>query len=183
MRTYFKTETEEHSIGRSLNVKKKKKMGVRGQFLKKWNLYMQNLTKEWKQRPVVILQQTNFYNIFILRLWLRIIKRSDQGVQFVNFPSRIFYLIPFYMTVASYCYYEKVRITMRTAIVSYLLKYFHSFSAAERNIIESEDKFLLRNFHAKRVIIEIAIKKILNNCISGRLNNKYFPLNESSSLY
>ena len=29
---------------------------------------------------------------------------------------------------------------MRTAIVSYLIKYFYSFSAAELNNIESEDK-------------------------------------------
>ena len=115
-------------------------MGVWGWFLKKQNLCMQNLTKEWKQPPVVILQQVNFYNIFILRLWLRIIKRSNQGVQFTNFPSQIFSLIPFYMAVASYCYYEKVRRTMHTAIVSYLLKYFYSFSAAELNNIEIEDK-------------------------------------------
>ena len=42
------------------------------------------------------------------------------------------------MAVASYCYYEKVRRTMRTAIVSYLLEYFYSFSAAELNNIENE---------------------------------------------
>ena len=45
-----------------------------------------------------------------------------------------------YMAVVSYCYYEKVRRTMRTAIVSYLLKYFYSFSVAELNNIESEDE-------------------------------------------
>ena len=47
---------------------------------------MQNLTKKWKQPPVVSLQQANFYDIFILFLWLRIIGRSDQGVYFLNFP-------------------------------------------------------------------------------------------------
>ena len=61
----FKTENENHSIGRSLNGKK---------------LFMQNLAKEWKQPPAVILQQANFYNIFNPCLWLRIIRRSDQGV-------------------------------------------------------------------------------------------------------
>ena len=61
------------------------KNGVRGKFMKNRKLCMQNLTKEWKQLPVVILQQTNFYNIFILCLWLRIIRRSDQGVKFINF--------------------------------------------------------------------------------------------------
>ena len=58
----------------------------------------------------------------------------------MNFPSRIFFndtnhgyraavlkknylwLLPFYMAVATYLYYEKVGITMRTAIASYLLK-------------------------------------------------------------
>ena len=32
------------------------------------------------------------------------------------------WLLPFYIAVATYCYYEKVCRTMRTAIVSYLLK-------------------------------------------------------------
>ena len=34
----------------------------------------------WKQSPLVILQQGNFYSIVILCLWLRIIRRSNQGV-------------------------------------------------------------------------------------------------------
>ena len=60
----------------------------------------------------------------------------------MNFPSQIFFYIMVYMAVASYCYYEKVH----TAIVSYLLKYFYSFSAAERNNIESEDKVSVQEF-------------------------------------
>ena len=44
------------------------------------------------------------------------------------------------MAMASYYYYEKVRRTMRIAIVSYLLKHFYSFSATELNNIESEDE-------------------------------------------
>ena len=58
----------------------------------------------------------------------------------MNFPSQMFFndinhgyraailkksslwLLPSYMAVATYCYYEKVRRTMRTAVVSYLLK-------------------------------------------------------------
>ena len=133
MCTYFKAETDNHLIG-------KKNMGVRGQFQKKRKLCLQNLTKEWKQPPVVILQQVNFCNIFILCLQIIIIRRSDQGVQFMNFPSQIFFndinhgyraailkknslwLLPFYMVVATYFYYEKVHRTMRTAIVSNLLK-------------------------------------------------------------
>ena len=135
-------------------------MGVWGQFLKKRKLCLQNLTKEWKQPPVVILQQTNFCNIFMLRQRLRIIRRSDQGIQFMNFPSQIFFnninhgfkavllkknylrLLSFYMDVASYCYYEKVRRTMHTGIVTYL----YSFSAAELNNIESENEVFVQEF-------------------------------------
>ena len=52
----FQKETEDLFIGRLLS---EKNMGV--------------------QPPVVILQQANFCNIFILCLWQRIIRRSDQG--------------------------------------------------------------------------------------------------------
>ena len=147
MCTFSKTEAEDHSIGKILS---EKNMGVQEQFLKKWMLCMQNLTTQ-----AVILQQTNFGKIFILYLWLRIITRSDQGVQFMNFPSQIFFndinhdykaallkknslwLLSFYVDLASYCYYEKARRTMNTATVSYLLKYFYSFLATELHNIES----------------------------------------------
>ena len=52
---------------------------------------MQGLTKERKQPLVIILQQVIFHNIFILRIWLGIITRSNQGVWFMNFPSQIFF--------------------------------------------------------------------------------------------
>ena len=78
----------------------------------------------------------------------------------MNFPSQIFFnninhgykaallkknslwLLSFYMDVVSYCYYEKVRRTMHTAIVSY----FNSFSAAEVNNIEREDEVFAQEF-------------------------------------
>ena len=107
---------------------------------------MQNLTKEWKQLPVVILQQANFYNIFILCLWLRIIRRSDQGVKFINFSFTDIFLIPFHMAVASYCYYEKMRRMIGPAIVSYFLKYFCYFSAAQLDNIESEEEVFTKEF-------------------------------------
>ena len=69
--------SEDLSIGRILS---EKNMWVRGEFLKKWKFCLQNLTKEQKQPPVVILQQGICYNIFILCLWIRIIRRSDQVV-------------------------------------------------------------------------------------------------------
>ena len=117
-------------------------MGVRAPF---WNNFeiafcMQNLPKERKQPPVFIQQQSIFFNIFIRCLWLRIIRRSDQGVQFMNFPAQMFFndinhgyraailknrsslwLLLSYMAVATNCYYENVRRMMRTAIVSYSL--------------------------------------------------------------
>ena len=104
-----------------------KNMRVRGQSLEKRKLCLQNLTKEWKQPPVVIVQQAKFCNIFILCLQIRIIRQSDQGVQLMNFSSQIFFndigykaallkknsqwLLSIYMDVASYCYYEKGRRT------------------------------------------------------------------------
>ena len=53
------------------------------------------------------------------------------------------------MAVAFYCYYEKVQRTIRTAIVSYLLKYFYSFSAAELNNIENEDEVFAWEFSSE----------------------------------
>ena len=115
-------------------------MRVQGNFSQKRKLYMQNLTKERKQPSVFILQKSIFYNIFIRCLWLRIIRRSDQDFSFINFPSQVFsndidhgyraailkknssWLLLFHMAVATYYYYKKVRRTMSTAIVSYLLK-------------------------------------------------------------
>ena len=118
---------------------------------------MQNFMKDRKQPPVVILQQASFYNKYIWRLWLRTIRRSVQGVQFMNFPSQIFFndinhgyiaaimkknyvwLLPLYMVVATYCYYENVHQTMHNAIVSYLLKQngllliFSTITAAKLN--------------------------------------------------
>ena len=154
---YLKTETVDHSIGKILC---EKNMGVWGQFLKKWQLCLQNLTKEWKQPAVVILQKANFCNMFTLCLWLRIIRRSNQGVQFMNFPSQIFFnkvnhgykaallkknsfcLLSFYTEVTSYCFYEKVHRVMCAAIVLY----FYSFSALELNNTESEDEVFAQEF-------------------------------------
>ena len=81
----------------------------------------------------------DFYNIFIWCLWLSI-RRSYEGVLFMNFPLQLFFndanhgyraailkkrflwvLLP-YMIVATYCYYEKACRAMHTAIVLYLLK-------------------------------------------------------------
>ena len=62
------------------------------------------------------------------------------------------------------------------------LSIFILFQLQSWIILRVRTKFLFRNFHAKRVIMEIVMRKILDNCISSRLNSNYFPLNESSSL-
>ena len=98
---------------------------------------MQNLMKKRKELPVVNLQQTIFYNISILCLWHRIIRKSNQGGVFDKFPSQISFSdidnkykiailkknylrqLQFYM--ATYCFYEKVPRMMRTAAVSHPL--------------------------------------------------------------
>ena len=66
-------------------------MGVRNYFLKKRKLCLQNLTKESKQPSVVIPQQAIFCNTFILCLQIRMIRRSNQGVQLMNFFSQILF--------------------------------------------------------------------------------------------
>ena len=94
MCTYFKTDTdvaqnlidnffsnfwlsEELSAGRIF--RETKKVGV-GLIPEKREALYEELKKEWKQPSVFILQQVIFYNMFILRLWLRIITRSDKDV-------------------------------------------------------------------------------------------------------
>ena len=119
---------------------------------------IQNLTKERKQPPVNALWQAIFYNIFILCLGLRIIWRYDQGVYFMNFHSQMFFydinlrytaailkknslwLLPFYMSMATFCFYEMVRKTMRTAIVSYLHKYENLHQVCIKNYIKTREK-------------------------------------------
>ena len=110
MDTYFETETDVNqnliddflivtltvtglSIGRVLNEKGGGGGGggERGYFLKRRKFCMQSLTKERKQPPVVILQQAIFYNIFILCFWLKVVRRTNQSVWFINFPSQIFF--------------------------------------------------------------------------------------------
>ena len=124
--------SEDLPIGRILSEKKHRGKELVAEKTRKF--CKQNLTKERKQPPEVFVLY-----IFILCLWLRIIVSSDQGVQFMNFHSHIFFneinhgyraailknnslcLLPSFTVVATYCYYEKVRRTMGTATVSYLL--------------------------------------------------------------
>ena len=79
---------------------------------------MQNLTKEWKHPPAVILQQATFNNILILCLWLRIIKKIQSNCLAHEFS----FADSFFNSILHD--YGKVRRMMRTAIVLYLLNYF-----------------------------------------------------------
>ena len=143
---------------------------------------MQNLTKQWKQSPAVILQQTTFYDIFILCFC---------GEESSEYPIKVFtswiflhrYFFNFHfiwlwflIAIMKRCAEQCTLQLYRTSLSIFIL-----FQLQGWLILRVRTKF--RNFHTKRVIMEIAMMKILNNCVSGRLNNNYFPLNESSSHY
>ena len=108
----------------------KKNMGVRGQLLKKRKFCTQNLTKERKQPPVVILlyifsapMNKNHRNIRSRCLvheysFTDIFNDINHGYRAAVLKKNSLWLLPFYMVVATYFYYEKVRKTMRTTIVS-----------------------------------------------------------------
>ena len=81
------------------------------------------------------------------------------------------------MDVASY-YYQKGGRTYARSLSIFIL-----FQLQSLIILRVRTMFLLRNFHAKRGIFEIAMMNIFNKCIAGSFYNNYFPLNESSSLY
>ena len=49
----------------------------------------------------------------------------NHGYRAAILKKNSLWLLPSYMTVAAYCYYEKVHRTMRTATASYLLKLKH----------------------------------------------------------
>ena len=85
-----------------------------------------SLIKERKQPPAVILKQVMFYNIYSV-LVAKNGKKIHQVVQFMNFSSQVIFfndinhgyrgailrktslwMLPFYMTVATCWYYEKV---------------------------------------------------------------------------
>ena len=74
------------------------------------------------------------------------------------------WLLPFYMVVATYFYYEKVRRTMRTATVSYLLDLFISLSELKTFLYLRRAYTMKFFFHD----LEIIISKEKCGNISGR---------------
>ena len=67
----------------------------------------------------------------------------NHGYGAVLLKKNSLWLLPFYMAVASHCYYEQVRGTNE------LLEYFYSFSAAVLNNIESEHELFVQEFSCK----------------------------------
>ena len=76
------------SIGRASS---EKNGGTRLLSEKTEALHAELCMKEQKQPSVVILQQSIFCNLAIRYLWLTVIRRSNKGVYFMNFPSQIIF--------------------------------------------------------------------------------------------
>ena len=184
MCTYFKTETEDQSL-------RKKIWGYGVSFWKNGSFVYVEL-KETLEASTSSYSATSEFLRYIYYLLLA---KNDQNIRwrclvhefsftyiFFKFDfMRLWLLIPIMKRCAELSY----RIVSRRTIVMYRasVTIFILFQLQGWIISRVRTKFLFNNFHAKRVIMEIAMMKILNNCISGRLNNNYFPLNESSSLY
>ena len=121
--------------------------------------YTQNLTKERKQRPVVVMEQAILYSIFILCLCLRIIGTSNQDAQFMNFPLHIsfndisngyrvailkknyLWLLPFYtvwllISIMKRCAERCARQLYQTSLKHYLVNCLKVF----RNILPEKNK-------------------------------------------
>ena len=173
---YFKTETEGHSIGRSLS---ETKYGGTGLVSEK----TEALYAELNKRVEAANSSYSVTGEFLHCIYSMLVANNYQKIRsrclVHEFSVTDISLVLLYMAEASNCYYKKVCKTMCTRIPSCLIKYFYFFKLQRSIILRVRMTFLLRNFHAKRVIMEIAIMKILNNCISGRLNNNYFPFHEN----
>ena len=74
------------------NFKWKKTWGYGVNFWENKNLYLE-LNERAEAAISSFSVPGDFYNIFILCLWLGIKRSSDQGVQVMNFPSQIFLTI------------------------------------------------------------------------------------------
>ena len=125
MCTYFRTETQDvaqNLIDDFFDCKEKKgekSMWVQNGFLKKRKPCMQNLTKEQKLPPVVILQQAIFDIIFIRCLWLRIIRSPIKVFNSWIFIHR--YLLTMLIMVTEQLYWRKVLCDCSSIIWLWLL--------------------------------------------------------------
>ena len=178
MCSYFKTETEDYSP-------KKKTCGYRVSFWKNVSFVYAELnetveaatssysvTGEFLRYVYSVLVAKNHHNI-----------RSKCLVDAFSFTDIFLNSILYGFGFLSLLWNSAQNDVYCNCIVSTSLSICILLQLQSWIILRVRTKFLFRNFHAKRVIMEIAMMKILNNCISGRLNNNYFPLNESSSHY
>ena len=146
-------------------------------------LYMQNLAKQWKEPPVIILQQANFYNTYSV-----VVAKNHQNIR-SRFLVHEFSLTDIFLNSILYgcdfslLLWKGAQNNAQCNCIHTSLSIFILFQLQSWIILKVRTEFLFKNFHVKRVIMEIAMMNILNNCISGRWNNNYFPLNESSSLH
>ena len=144
---------------------------------------MQNLAKQWKEPPVIILQQANFYNTYSV-----VVAKNHQNIR-SRFLVHEFSLTDIFLNSILYgcdfslLLWKGAQNNAQCNCIHTSLNIFILFQLQSWIILKVRTEFLFKNFHAKRVIMEIAMMNILNNCISGRWNNNYFPLNESSSLH
>ena len=168
MCTYFKTETEDHSL-------RKKYWGtglVSGKMealYAELNETVEAATSSYSATSKFL--RYNFYNFYSV-----LVAKNHLKIQSV-FSSWIF-LHRYFFTLWFIWLWLLIAIMKRCTLQLYRtsLSIFILFQLQSWIILRVRTKFLFRNFHAKRVIMEIAMMKILNNYIPGRLNSNYFPL-------
>ena len=105
------------------------KQGGTGLISEKWKFFQQNLIEERKQSLMVTPNQRFLRCIYsVLAAKNHQIRCFAHKFFFHRYFSTMLIMVTeqllwrkFFTTVASYCYYEKMRRTMRTLIVSYLL--------------------------------------------------------------
>ena len=195
---HFKTETEDHSIGRILSEKKCRCTGLVSE--KTEALYAElnkgvkaansssSATSEFLQYICSVLVAKNQQNIQ-LRCFVHEFCFTDifNGINHGYRASLLkkvlcgcvrFIWLWLLIAIMKRCSKRCAPQLYRTSLSIFIIFQLQSWI-----ILRVRTKFLFRNFHTKRVVMEIAMMKIFDNCTAGRLNNHYFPLNESPSLY
>ena len=91
---------------------------------------------------------------------------SNHGQRAAIVKKNSSWLLPFYMVVATYCYYEKVRRMMSTAIVSYLFNLFQLLQIVKRYYYLSLNKLLESNGLMYLLRKDVKMKLILDGTAS-----------------
>ena len=171
MCTYFKTETEDHLL-------RKKIWGYEFSFWK-------NVSFVYAEFNITVEAATSSYSAtgeFLRYIYSVLVAKDHENIQSRCLVHGFSFTDIFSNSILYGCGFLLI---LQCALQVYRtsLSIFILFQLQSWIILSVTTKVLFRNFHAKRVIMEIAMMKILNNGISGRLNSNYFSLNESSSLY